>query len=91
MRKFWIYVHVSVALITWLFILLTLSLSLVNASEGIHQDPGLMAIVILLTLGHLSGGNYLAQGIHRAIRKTRDAGVESRDGKRTKSPMQTSS
>lgn len=91
MRKFWIYVHVSVALITWLFILLTLSLSLLNASEGIHQEPGLVVIVILLTLGHMSGGNYMARGIHKAILEIKDAGVESCDGKSARSPMQTSS
>ncbi|SCK27810.1 hypothetical protein VAR608DRAFT_2301 [Variovorax sp. HW608] len=77
MKTLWIYFHASVASITWLFILLALSLALLDANAGIQQDPVFTVIGVLLMLGHLSGGTYLMHCIREEVRGARRADAES--------------
>ena len=74
MKTLWIYVHASVASITWLFILLALSLAMLDANADINRDPVFTVIGVLLMLGHLSGGIYLAHSVRDEIRQAALAG-----------------
>jgi hypothetical protein len=73
-KTLWIYVHAFVASITWLLILLALSLTLLDANATINHDPVFTVIAVLLTLGHLSGGIYLAHSVRDEIRQAAHAG-----------------
>ncbi|SEB24374.1 hypothetical protein [Variovorax sp. YR216] len=76
MKTVWIYVHAIVASIAWLFILLALSLALLDTNAGIQQDPVFAAVGVLLALGHLSAGTYLLHRIREEVRATRRVRAE---------------
>jgi len=73
MKTLWIYFHAAVASLAWLFILLALSMVLLDGNAGMQQDPAFVVIAILLTLGHLSGGTYLVHRIREEVRGARNS------------------
>jgi len=68
MKKLWTYAHATIALFAWAFILLALSLAVMNARAAIDDDMAYAVIVSFVAIGHLSGASYLVRRIRDDVR-----------------------
>lgn len=81
MKKLLLYLLAAVASLAWVFIILALSLALLDPRSSIRQDPVLVSIAVLVFIGHLGSGSYLVRSIRDDILQARRKGRSLGDGR----------